>query len=106
MLVEEYGLQQNHLNPLISSITTFVAFLVVGAMPLLPFLVSGITIQETFLISTTIAGIMFFLIGAIKGLLFTKPIFTSGIRTLLTGGAAASLAFLAGYILRNFFGIS
>ena len=106
MLVEEYGLQKNNLSPYISSITTFVAFVVVGAVPLLPFLVSGINIQETFLISTLLAGIMFFSIGAIKGHLFTKPILTSGIRTLLTGGAAASLAFLAGYILRNFFGIS
>ena len=105
MLVEEYGLQKNNLNPYISSITTFVAFVVVGAIPLLPFLASGINIKDTFLISAILAGVMFFLIGAIKGLLFTKPILTSGIRTLLTGGAAASLAFLVGYILRNFFNI-
>jgi VIT1/CCC1 family predicted Fe2+/Mn2+ transporter len=105
MITEEYGLQKNDSNPYISSITTFIAFVVVGAMPLLPFLASGINLQEKFLISTIVAGIMFFLVGAIKGLLFTKPIIISGVRTLLTGGTAASLAFLAGYILRDFFGI-
>jgi VIT1/CCC1 family predicted Fe2+/Mn2+ transporter len=105
MLAEEHGLQKNNLSPYLSSITTFVAFVVVGAMPLLPFLVSGINIQETFLISTLLAGLMFFSIGAIKGLLFKKSILISGCRTLMTGGMAASLAFFVGYALRNFFGI-
>lgn len=105
MLTEEYGLQKNDLNPFMSSFTTFFAFVLVGAMPLLPFLISGINLQEKFLVSTILAGTMFFLVGATKGLLLTKPILTSGVRTLLTGGAAASLAFLVGYILRNFFDI-
>jgi VIT1/CCC1 family predicted Fe2+/Mn2+ transporter len=48
---------------------------------------------------------MFFFIGAMKSRIFFKPVIRSGISTLLTGGAAASLAFLVGYILREIAGI-
>ena len=105
MLTEEHGVQKNSSSPWKSAVTTFVAFLCVGAMPLIPFLIPALEMQQQFAISTALAGIMFFSIGAIKGLVFAKPAFVSGLRTLFTGGTAAGLAFLMGYILRNAFGI-
>jgi hypothetical protein len=49
---------------------------------------------------------VFFSIGMLKSLVFAKPLLRSGLYTLLTGGAAASLAFLTGSLLQQFFGAS
>lgn len=105
MLTEEYGVQKSEPAPMKSALTTFTAFIFVGTMPLLPFLFPGLEIRMQFVISTCLAGTMFFLIGMLKSLVFEMPVFISGVRTLLTGGTAASLAFLTGYLLREIFGI-
>ena len=106
MLVEEHGLPKGNLSPVRSALTTFMAFISVGAIPLIPFLISCLEMQSQFIISALLAAIMFFLIGMLKSLFLDKPVLISGISTLLTGGAAASLAFLTGYILREIIGIA
>ena len=105
MLTEEHGVKISTSSPLKAATATIVAFISVGVIPLLPFFIPVLEMQQQFILSTIFAGVMFFLIGAIKGLVFVKPIFVSGLSTLLTGGTAAGLAFLAGYLLRNAFGI-
>lgn len=105
MLTEEHGIQKSGPNPFMSAIATFSAFLSVGAIPLIPFLIMGLETQLQFIISACLAGIMFFFIGMMKSLIFANPVFRSGLKTLLTGGAAAGLAFLTGYLLRVVFGI-
>ncbi|MDG6772745.1 VIT1/CCC1 transporter family protein [Thiomicrorhabdus sp. ZW0627] len=105
MLTEEHGVQRHAPNAIRAALTTFLAFVFVGSIPLMPFLVLSWEMSTQFLISAILAGIMFFLIGSLKSLFLFKPIFRSGLSTLLTGGAAASLAFLTGYILRELFGI-
>jgi hypothetical protein len=49
---------------------------------------------------------MFFAIGMLKSLAVAKPLITSGLRTLFTGGAAAAVAYFTAYFLREFFNIS
>jgi VIT1/CCC1 family predicted Fe2+/Mn2+ transporter len=105
MLTEEHGVKITASSPLKAATATIVAFISVGIIPLLPFFLPALEMQQQFILSTFFAAIMFFSIGAIKGLVFVKPIFVSGLSTLLTGGAAAGLAFIAGYLLRNAFGI-
>jgi len=105
MLMEEHGIQKGNLSPIRSALTTFIAFIVVGAMPLMPFLMPNIEMLSQFIASSVIAAIMFFGIGMLKSLFLAKPIFLAGLSTLLTGGAAAMLAFLTGYILRELMGI-
>jgi VIT1/CCC1 family predicted Fe2+/Mn2+ transporter len=41
----------------------------------------------------------FFLIGWIKGRIVQKPLFRSGMSTLLIGGVAAAVAYAIGYLL-------
>lgn len=106
MLIEEYGVSQNSPSPWKSAFTTFTAFLLVGSIPLLPFLFSSLSMQEQFLISGSIAAVMFFLIGILKSIVFSLPKLKSGLRTLLTGGMAASLAYITGYVLRTAFDIA
>lgn len=105
MLMEEHGVLQRGLSPVRAAITTFAAFILVGAMPLAPFLFTALGTRQQFLMSTGIAAAMFFLIGMLKSLVFAMPVWISGLRTLLTGGAAAALAYVTGYLLRVAFGI-
>jgi VIT1/CCC1 family predicted Fe2+/Mn2+ transporter len=106
MLMEEHGLQKTGPRALRSALVTFVAFLFVGAVPLFPFLASTMGIERQFVLSSVLAASMFFAIGMLKSLAFRRPAIRSGLATLLTGSAAASLAFLAGYLLREAFGIA
>ena len=105
MLTEEHGIQITQPNPTKAGVVTFLAFISVGSIPLLPFLISSLEITHQFIISAILAGIMFFLIGTLKSLFLNKPMLRSGLSTLLTGGTAASLAFLTGYLLREIIGI-
>ncbi|WP_345551812.1 VIT1/CCC1 transporter family protein [Microbulbifer aestuariivivens] len=103
MLNEEYGIGQARGNPLRSALVTFVAFVVIGAAPLVPYLVPALDLHRQFLLSTLLAGVMFFVIGMAKTLTLGReraPIY-SGIKTLLLGGAAAGLAFVTGWLLRT-----
>lgn len=105
MLIEEHGLQKVTPSPLKSALVTFIAFLVIGAAPLMPFLIENILVQQQFIFSAVIAALAFFSIGMLKSIFFSKPVLRAGLGTLITGGTAAGLAFLTGYILREFFGI-
>ncbi|MBB3190664.1 VIT1/CCC1 transporter family protein [Halomonas cerina] len=105
MLSEEHGLQTTGLSPLRSALTTFAAFLLVGAMPLLPYTLGGLDATQQFVASLVIAALMFFLIGMLKSLVYHRPMLQSGLRTLLMGGAAAGLAFLAGHVAHSVFGV-
>ncbi|MGB7306395.1 MAG: VIT1/CCC1 transporter family protein, partial [Burkholderiaceae bacterium] len=61
---------------------------------------------QQFVLSTVLAGIMFLCIGMLKSLVFDRPVFRSGIQTLVTGGTAAALAYATGHLLRNVFGVA
>lgn len=105
MLTEEHGIQHRTLTPYRSGGVTFLAFVLVGSVPLLPLLFPGLEVRIQFLASATLAAVMFFLVGSLKSLVFAKPFLRSGIYTLLTGSAAAGLAFLTGYVLRAIMGV-
>lgn len=106
MLTEEHGLQTLGLSPLRSALTTFLAFLVVGAMPLLPYTLPALGIAQQFFASLVVAGLMFFGIGMLKSLVYGQPVLKSGVRTLLMGGAAAGLAFATGHLAQALFGVA
>ncbi|GAB6259940.1 VIT1/CCC1 transporter family protein [Photobacterium sp. 53610] len=106
MLIEEHGVQKTNRNPVKAAMATFTSFVLVGSVPLIPFMIPGLEPNLQFAFSACLAALMFFSIGALKSRLFDKPVFRSGISTLFTGGTAAVLAFLVGFVLREIFGIS
>ena len=106
MLVEEHGLSKTLQKPSISAGVTFLSFVAVGAIPLMPYIVSSLEMSQQFSISAILAGLMFFIIGMLKSLALAKPVLLSGVRTLLTGGAAAALAYFTAYFLREVFNIA
>jgi VIT1/CCC1 family predicted Fe2+/Mn2+ transporter len=105
MLTEEHGLQKTRLSPWKSAFATMAAFLLAGAIPLTPLFASESELHRQFVFSAVLAGVAFFSIGTLKSLVFAKPVFRSGLSTLLTGGTAAGLAYLTGYLLQRVFGI-
>ena len=106
MMKEELGLiEDSSRRPLETALTTFVAFNLVGLIPLLPFVamfIAGfalISSSDAFTYSVVLTGAAFFLIGGVKGKIVQKSLIRSGINTLLIGGIAASVAFVVGYLL-------
>lgn len=100
MLNEEYGIGQAEGNPLRSAMITFLAFVLIGAAPLAPYLMPALGLDLQFLLSTILAGVMFFFIGMAKTLGRQRSAIFSGLKTLLLGGAAAGLAYMTGWLLR------
>ncbi|HAA45843.1 MAG: hypothetical protein XD36_1053 [Halomonas sp. 54_146] len=104
MLREEYGLSVDGINPLRSALATFIAFLTVGALPLLPYAFSGLDVTTQFLTSLGLAGGVFLGIGMLKSAVYGLPAWRSGLRTLLMGTAAAGLAFATGFLAQGLLG--
>lgn len=78
------------------SFVTFLAFVVAGAVPLLPFLNSFAEGRE-FVVSAVGAAVTFFVIGGLRTLVTKRGFFTSGLEMLTIGGIAAALAYLVGF---------
>jgi VIT1/CCC1 family predicted Fe2+/Mn2+ transporter len=104
MLREELGLALESPQPLRASLATGLTFLLIGLVPLLPFLMPELTQAQAFLGSIVATAVAFFSIGAAKGYILQQPLVRSGLATLLTGGAAAALAYLVGIWLRAAYG--
>lgn len=104
MLREEYGLSGAGLSPRRAALTTFAAFLSVGALPLLPYAIPGLESQIQFLTSLGLAGVVFLGIGMLKSIVYGLPAMRSGLRTLIMGTAAAGLAFATGHFAQGLLG--
>jgi len=93
MLTDEYGLSPSAPNPVAAALATFLAFLIAGAVPLLPFLLN---VPNPFAVATIATGMVFFAIGSGKSRWSLAPWWRSGLETLAIGSAAASIAYLVG----------
>ena len=96
MLVEEYGISNLLRSPFKSALATFLAFVLAGFVPLVPF-IAGLPQAEV--LATVMTGLVFFLIGSIKSRWSTQRWFWSGLDTLVIGLAAALMAYLIGSLL-------
>lgn len=96
MLTEEHGLEKAVADPLVCGAITLAAFLLVGSIPLLPLLVPALGAPARFAWSAVLAAAVFYGIGMLKGLVLAQPPLRAGLRTLLTGGGAAALAYAVG----------
>jgi len=101
MASEEYGLSQTLRSPVLAALSTFAAFVGCGCLPLVTYLLPG------GLLPCVIAtGATFFGVGAIKSHWSSSGWLRSGIEVLLIGMGAAALAFVVGFGLRAYFGVS
>ena len=96
MLMEELGLRLDPPRPLRAAVTTFVAFLLAGLVPLVPLLAG-----HPFLASAIATAATFFAIGVVKGRMLRSGWLRGGIETLVIGGGAALLAYVVGRATRG-----
>ena len=104
MLQDEHGLSLDSANPYKAASVTFVAFISLGAMPLLPFFINAIgggVISQPYLYSSVLTAVSFLLVGAAKGTQVGGSRWAAALETLLMGGAAALLAYGVGYALHG-----
>lgn len=93
MLTDEYGLSPMPPAPLTAATATFLAFLVAGIVPLLPFLIG---LSNPFVVASCATAMVFFFIGAAKSRWSLSPWWRSGLETLAIGSTAASIAYGVG----------
>lgn len=104
MMTEELGLPLHGPDPFKAALSTFVAFLVVGLIPLLPFINHYLGLaggSSPFVWSSVLTGIAFFGVGVAKSKFVEQRWYWSGLETLLIGGSAAVLAYVVGAMLKG-----
>lgn len=106
--------QKNHRHdrtPLKTGIATLIAFIVIGAVPLLIYILDAIlslklSVDELFIVSSLLTALAFLSIGILKGRVTKTSTFKAAIETLLLGGIAAALAYGLGSFLATLLGIN
>lgn len=96
MLSEEYGLPTGVRSPLWAAWNTFSAFVICGAVPILPFVLG---LADAFLVSTVTTGFVFFLIGCFRSRWSLSSWWQAGCSTFALGGSAAALSWGVGRLL-------
>lgn len=102
MMQLEHGVAPVSVRPLRAGAATFAAFVVVGAVPLVPFLADllpGVTVTGAYAWSTAATAAAFAAVGMAKGAVVERSWWRSGLETLAVGGTAAALAYAAGVVL-------
>ena len=104
MMREELGFSSEDGSATRSALATFIAFLVIGAIPLFPYLMnlaSAGLIGDPFLVATLLTGVAFALVGLLKAIVIGQSLWRGAIETVALGGAAAGLAYLVGVLLQG-----
>ena len=104
MMTEELGYGADTGNAFRAAASTFVAFLVIGAIPLAVYLVDLAVpgdIASPFAWSAALTAIAFFVVGALKARVVSQRWWRAGIETLAVGGSAAALAYVVGVVLEG-----
>lgn len=81
---------------------TFLAFIVAGVLPLIPFFF-GIAQERQFIVSAIATALALFFVGAGRVFFTKKSFFGSGFEMLFVGGLAAFIAYGAGWGVERLF---
>ncbi len=93
MIQEEHGLPLSPPCPLKSAWTTFIWFLVVGVIPLIPFFFIHANYNTSFIWSIGLTCAAFIGIGVVKGFFLRINMMKEALSVLLLGGTAALVSF-------------
>ncbi len=96
--------QEYSKNPRQTAIATFIAFVIIGFIPLISFVLAlfiPLIDAHKFLYSMILTGIAFLIVGAVKGEIVKKSKLRAAAETLIIGGIAAFIAYIVGYLLEK-----
>ncbi len=103
MMTEEYGLPMQDRSSIKAAIGTFIAFLLCGLVPLLPYLMFQDAAERSIanILCITLTGFTFFAIGSVKARWSLISWWRSGLETLGIGLGAAGIAYVVGFWLKG-----
>lgn len=87
--------------PSTNGVITFVAFVIAGSIPLIPFLIPSAA-EYPFQISVVATAISFFVIGGLRSFVSPRSFVACGIEMLVVGGIAAGIAYGIGAGIERF----
>lgn len=103
MLTHEFNVIEENIDPKKGAFFTFVAFQVIGIVPLLGYLLQLFfdfkDPQTIFLITCFSTLFALFLVGTIKSRFSSRHWLSTGLETALIGGAAAAISYFVGDVL-------
>lgn len=97
MMRYELGFNPDQKGNLRSAYFTFLAFVIAGFLPLVPFIIFPGT--DIFKFSATATGLALFIVGALRYLVTGKHWLASGLEMLFIGGVAAVIAYAVGLLI-------
>jgi VIT1/CCC1 family predicted Fe2+/Mn2+ transporter len=103
MMKDELGLSEQRKSPLKAGLSTLLAFIIAGAIPLTAYIVAyaGKYSIDPFVLSSLVTMVAFILIGYIKTYVTQIGLLRSILETLLLGAAAAMAAYFLGDYLEK-----
>jgi VIT1/CCC1 family predicted Fe2+/Mn2+ transporter len=94
-VLEAQNLPQEEAFPTRHGLATFIAFVLAGAVPLVPYMIPGLPI-ERFVVSTAMTLAAMFVIGALRALISNVSWWKAGAEMLGLGAVVALLAYASG----------
>ena len=105
MMREELGIVEQEVGHAARhGFATFAAFVIAGALPLIPY-IFALPPDLQFSVSIAATAVSLFIIGAARSLVTKTSWITSGLQMLGIGALAAGSAYLVGSIVKQLFGI-
>lgn len=107
MMRNEFNMTKENTHPAKGAFATFVAFVLIGLIPLLAYTFQAIiplTQNGIFILASVATFIALFIVGTIKSLFVLRHWFFSGLETALFGGTAAAISYFIGFLLRGLAG--
>jgi VIT1/CCC1 family predicted Fe2+/Mn2+ transporter len=94
-VLEAQGLPEEEASPLRHGLATFVAFLLAGAVPLVPYMIPALPIDR-FTMSTLLTLLALFAVGASRALIANVTWWRGGSEMLALGAVVAAAAYYSG----------
>lgn len=102
MLRDELGiLETDNENPARHGLATFIAFVIAGLIPLIPYLLN-LPKNLLFPLASIATAITLFVSGALRSKVYPKPWYKTGLEMLFVGSIAAVSAYAIGVFLEGF----
>jgi VIT1/CCC1 family predicted Fe2+/Mn2+ transporter len=101
MMQEEHGMPAVVRSPLRAAMMTFIAFVLCGSVPVIPY---ALMLAEPIWPATVMTTLTFFSIGSLRSYWSPTPWWRAGLETVAIGMLAAGVAYLVGDLLRGLVG--